>query len=136
MANFIYKKAKESLLNGEIDVDSKDFKILFVNNNYIPNENTHEFISDITANAIVLRSDPISNISNVLGVLDGSDLDVPNYPGNPFNAIIMYQSDSFDSQSRLIFYIDTASGLPYEGSNSSNPITIIWSNDSTKILSL
>jgi len=137
MANFVYKKAKEALLNGDIDFLSNQFKILLVDASaYTPNENSHEFVSDIPVNAIVKRSEALSSISTSSGILDAQDLLVSAFDGTAFDSIILYQYNSNDTQARLFFYIDTAQGLPFDGSNSIESVTIIWDNGSSKILSL
>ena len=56
MANFIYKKAKESFLKGEINLYSNTIKVLILNNTYTPNVNTHQFVSDINSSSIEDRS--------------------------------------------------------------------------------
>lgn len=137
MANFIYKKAKEALLNGDIAVDTNDLKILFVDTTtYTANQNTDEFVSDITSSAIKQRSIALTNKTTTDGTLDADDVHTSAYIGSSFNAIILYQVGSSDSNSRLISYIDTSDGLPFEGSNSPLGVTINWSNDSNKILSI
>lgn len=137
MANFVYKKTKEALLNGDIDFLSNQFKIMLVDASaYTPNENSHEFVSDIPVNAIVKRSEALSNISTSSGILDAQDLLVSAFDGTAFDSIILYQYNSNDTQARLFFYIDTAQGLPFDGSNSVSSVTIIWNDGSGKILSL
>lgn len=137
MANFIYKKAKQALLNGDIAVDTNDLKILFVDTTtYTANQNTDEFVSDITSSAIKQRSIALTNKTTTNGILDADDVYTSAYIGSSFNAIILYQVGSSDSNSRLISYIDTSDGLPFEGSNSPLGVTINWSNDSNKILSI
>jgi len=137
MANFIYKKAKEALLNGDIAVDTNDLKILFINTaTYTANQNTDEFVSNISSSAIKQRSSVLTNKTTTNGILDADDVSTSAYSGSSFDAIVLYQVGSSDSNSRLIFYIDTSDGLPFEGSNSPLAVTINWSNDSNKILSI
>jgi|694.fasta_scaffold01871_38 hypothetical protein len=137
MANFVYKKAKESLLNGEFNLSSNSLKVLLIDKSlYTPNEDTDRYISDIPASAIKKRSNSITNVVNSLGVLDADNVSINDYSGESFSAIVLYQSGSSDSNSKLIFFIDTSSGLPFAGSNSDTPVTIIWSDSNTKILSI
>ena len=137
MANFVYKKAKEALLNGQINVLSDQLKVLLLKKpQYVPNQNTDQYVSDIPANAIIKRSEAVTGTSSTSGVLDASDVTILEYDGSAFDAIALYKYQPADSNSRLIFYIDTSSGLPFAGSNSVNSVTIFWSDESTKILSL
>lgn len=136
MANFIYKKAKQALLNGNINVSSNQLKVLLVNNTYVPNQDIHEFVSNVSSSAIINRSNAITNVSSTAGILDADDITIDPFNGVAFDAVILYQNNSSDAAARLFFYIDTAPGLPFAGSNSINSVTISWSDESGKILSL
>lgn len=136
MANFIYKKAKESFLKGEINLYSNTIKVLILNNSYNPNAETHQFVSDINSSYIEARSSALNNKSVVLGVFDADDIDISDYSGNSFNALALYVDSGSDSTSRLVAYIDTSTGLPFSTANTSAVVTIVWNNDSTKIISL
>lgn len=136
MANFIYGKAKQALLNGQINVLSNNLKVLLVTSSYTPSINSDQYVSDINPSYIKNRSGVIQNVSNALGTLDADDVVISVHDGSAFKAVVLYNSSASDSDSRLISYIDTSPGLPFAGVNFSLPITIIWNNDSTKILSL
>lgn len=137
MSNFIYKKTKQALLNGAINFSANQFKVLFLKSSeYTPDEDVDEFVSDIPSSAISARSSNIGNLSNTLGIVDGDDVIVDNYNGGTFEAIAFYQVGSSDSDSRLIFYIDTSEGLPYIVTANNTTVTILWSNEINKILSI
>ena len=135
MANFVYGKAKQSLLNGQINVLSNSLKILIVDSSYVPSANSDQYVSNINPSYIKNRS-AIQNITNTLGVLDADDITILEHDGAAFKAIVLYENGISDSDSKLIAYIDTSIGLPFAGVNFSLPVTIIWSNDLSKILSL
>jgi hypothetical protein len=137
MANSVYGKAKQNILNGNINFSSNQFKVLLVKSSlYSINLNTHENVSDIPVLAIVARSSSLTNVTNTLGVVDGNDLIIALNGNQSFDAVILYQNGTTDANSKLIFYIDTAEGLPYPGSLDSINVSIMWSNNSIKILSL
>jgi hypothetical protein len=137
MANFIYKKAKESLLNGEFNLSSNNLKVLLIDKSlYTPNEDSDRYVSDVPTNAIKKRSNNMTNVVNSLGVLDADNISMGDYNGQYFDGIVLYQSGTSDSNSKLIFFIDTSSGLPFAGSNTNTPVTIIWSDSNAKILSI
>lgn len=136
MANFIYKKAKESFLKGEINLYSNTIKVLILNNSYTPNVETHQYVSDINSSYIEGRSSALTNKTVTSGVFDADDLNIPDYSGNSFKALALYVDSGTDSTSRLIAYIDTSTGLPFSTVNTSATVTIVWNNDSTKIISL
>jgi len=136
MANFIYKKSKEALFKGGIDITTKSFKTAFIKTTvYTPNQNTDEFLSTIPSSAIVYRSSTLSNLTNVLGTLDANDL-TEVYDGQPFQAIVLYQVGTTDANSRLISFIDDSPGLPFSGTADATTLTLSWDNTATKIISL
>jgi len=137
VANFVYKKAKESLLKGEIDAALNNFKVLLIDTvSYTANQSIDQYVSDINSSAIKSRSENLSGITTIDGILDANDAEILNHDGSAFGAIILYQIGAADTSSRLIFYIDSSENLPYLGNDFSLPITIYWSSTNTKILSL
>jgi hypothetical protein len=136
MSNFIYKKAKEGILNGLFSFNEKNFKVLFTNENYTANENLDQFVSDITPSAIVYRSNNLSNVTNINGVIDAEDLTFTISANVGFNSLVLYQIGNSDQESRLLAYVDTAIGLPYAGSAEPVSSSIVWSNLPGKILSI
>jgi hypothetical protein len=136
MSNFVYGKAKQSMLNGQINVTSNSLKVLLVSSSYVPSVNSDQYVSNINVNHIINRSGVIQNVTNTLGILDADDIVISAHNGSAFKAVVLYQNGTSDSDSRLIAYVDTSAGLPFTGVNFSLPVTIIWSNDLSKILSL
>lgn len=136
MANFVYKKAKESMLSGEINLSTNSLKVAFIDTSlYTPNQNTDEFLSTVPTAAKKYRSAALSNVSNDLGVLDADDL-IITHDGTSFSAIVFYQYGTADSDSRLIAFIDDSEGLPFTGTSESSEMILQWNNSSTKIISL
>lgn len=136
MANFIFKKAKESFLKGEINLLSSSIKVLILNDTYTPNSETDQFVSNISASSIEDRSTSLLNKTITNGTFDADDIEISSYSGNSFNSLVLYVDTGSDSTSRLIAYIDTSNGLPFFSVNTTVPITIAWSNDVNKIISL
>lgn len=137
MANTVYSKAKQALLEGNISVTSNTLKVLFVNKSlYTPNFSSDQFVSDIPAQAIVHRTLNVTGVTAQNGVLDATDVLEETYAGTAFDAIVLYQVGASDSSSRLIFFIDDSDGLPFTGTSESLLLTLQWSDSSGKILSL
>lgn len=136
MANFVYKKAKQAILNGQFNFSSNSFRVSVINNSYTPNENSHEFLSDIPSASIVYTSDNIAGITNTLGVIDAGDFNFTISANTAFNAIVFYKVGSNDADSRLLFYIDNSTGLPFSGSSEVVTVIFNWNNDINKILSI
>lgn len=136
MANFIYTKAKNALLKGDLDLENS-VKVLLVNTSiYTANQSSDEFVSDIPSNAVVYTSSLLSNKSITAGTFDADDLLLDNYDGTAFQAVILYQLGSNNASSRLISYIDDSEGLPFPGTNDPLLLTLQWDNTNTKIISL
>jgi len=136
VANAVYVKAKQSLLNGQINTSSSNYKVLLLDTNiYTPNMSSDQYVSDIPPSAIKAVSENLNNVTSINGVLDADNLDI-QYDGSAFQAMVIYQVGSSNSNSRLIVYIDDSEGLPFTGSNSGLAITIFWSNTISKIFSL
>lgn len=136
VSNFIYGKAKEALLNGQFNVSSDTLKVLLVTQSYVPNQNVDQFVSNISNSYIKVRTGALSGVTSTLGVLDASNLTYPNYDGASFHALVIYKDTGSDNTSRLLAYIDSATGIPFLGINETTDITINWSNGSSKIISL
>lgn len=136
MANFVYKKAKQAILNAQINFLTDVLKVVLVDDTYISNQDADQYISDIPSLAIKKRSVALTNVTTNLGVLDAFDLAIPDHDGSAFSSVILYKDTGSDSTSILIFYIDTSPGLPFTGTLGSTPVTITWNNDSSKIMSL
>ena len=136
MSNFVYTKFKNSLLKGEINFNNDSIKLLIVDNTYSPNQSTDEYVSSISTNSILARSNSISNKIITSGTFDASDLSISNYSGEPFNAVVLYKDTGDDNTSNLIYYVNEAEGLPFTGVNAQTDVTIQWNNALGKILSL
>jgi hypothetical protein len=137
MANTFYTKAKQALLEGKIDILTKNFKVLFVNKSlYTPNFLTNQFVSDIPSSAIVFRSSNLTGLDGSSGILDADDVLESSFPGTSFDAIIVYQVGASDASSLLFFFIDESEGLPFTGTGESLLLTLQWNNNSGKILNL
>lgn len=136
MANFIYTKAKEAILNGEFDFTDNSFRVLFTTNSYTPNQNTNQFVSDIPSAGIAVRVPVLQNVTNVSGTVDADDITFTLPANTSIIAMVFYKVGVSDADSRLLFYVDTADGLPYAGSGEEVSVTIAWNNTSTKILSI
>jgi hypothetical protein len=136
MANFVYKKAKQAILNGQFNFSADSFRVSFIKSSYIPNENSHEFLSDIPSISIAYTTANLTGITNILGTIDAGDFGFTIPANTAFNAIVFYKVGSNDASSRLLFYIDDSAGLPFSGSSEEVTVIFNWNNDINKILSI
>lgn len=135
MANGLYDKAREAFLDGNLSWATDNIKVVLVDDTYVANLATHEFLSDITNSSRVSVSNLLTNKQSTNGVADADDVSFSLVPNNrQVKALIIYQQNVDEPSSKLIAYIDTATGLPFVG-NGGN-ITLQWDNGANKIFKL
>lgn len=132
MANIMYDKAYEAFGNGQINWLADTIKVVLVDTGtYTLNAATHEFLSDIPSGARVATSAALAGKTNVLGVLDAGDASWPAVAGPSGEAVVIFKDTGTAGTSRLIFYLDTASGLPVTPNG--GDINIKWNDGPDKI---
>jgi hypothetical protein len=135
MASALYDLARQAFAAGDLDWDANNIKTVLVDTGaYTVNLGTHQFLSDIPGGARIATSGNLTNKTNVGGVLDADDVTFTLVSGATVEALVIYQDSGVAGTSRLIAYIDTATGLPV--SPSGGDITIVWDNGANKILKI
>ena len=113
MANAIYGLGRESFLKGEISWSSDNIKTVLVDlADYTANLSTDQFLSDIAAGGRVATSANLASKTTTLGSADAADVTFSAVTGDISEALVIYQDTGTAGTSRLIAYIDTATGLP------------------------
>lgn len=133
MANALYPKAKEAFLLGLIDIADDTITIALVDTGNYTFSSTHEFRSDVANNAVISTA-TLSNKTVEGGVFDADDATFSSVTGANCEALIIYQNTANDATSRLIAYIDSATGLPILPNG--GDITVAFSAGDNKIFSL
>lgn len=135
MANALYDKGREGFLDGSIDWDTDDIRVILVDvADYTVNLSTHDNLDDVPSGARVATSSALSGKSVTAGVADASDVTLSAVTGDVSEALVIYKHTGTESTSRLIAYIDTATGLPVTPNG--GDILIQWDNGSNKIFKL
>lgn len=134
MANALYAKGKEAILNGDIDFNTDTIKAALVDNTYEQNLTTDDFYNDISSYVVgtpqTLTTPTITN-----GVFDADDVTFTAVSaGDTIEAVVLYKDTGVAGTSPLIAYIDTITGFPL--ATNGGDITIQWSSGSYKIFSL
>lgn len=125
MANAIYPKYKEALLDAFTDIDlvGLTVKVALVDTGVYTYSSTHQFLSDLSGvvgTAQTLGSKTVTN-----GVFDAADVTYTAVTGNSVEALVIYIDTGTAGTSRLVAYIDTGvTGLPVTP-NGGN-ITVTW----------
>lgn len=113
MANALYDHGREGFLDGSIDWDTDDIRCILIDtDDYTVNLTTHDNLDDIAAGARVAVSGALSSKTVAAGVADAADVTFSTVTGDQSEALVIYKHTGTESTSRLIAYIDTATGLP------------------------
>lgn len=135
MANQLYTKAKEALLNGDIDLDTNTIKAILVDAaDYNPVLATDNALDDIPAGARVATSPALTGCSITDGVFNASPVTLPAVSGDQFEYIVVYKEGVSEALSPLILLIDSATGFPCTPSGTD--IILSWDTGANKIFKL
>lgn len=134
MANALYGKGKQAILEGSIAILTDTIKAILVDTGtYTVSINTHQFLSDLTGT--VGTAVTLGTKSSTLGVFDAADISFTGLSGAPtIEALVIYKDTGVAGTSPLIAYIDTATGLPV--SAGATQVDVAWDSGANKILAL
>jgi len=138
VANALYTPFKNSYLTqaaNQVDFDAPDdVRLILIDvADDTANLTTHDFLDDVPAGARVATSGNIT-VSVSGATVDASDVTFTAVTGDPSEALVGYKHTGVESTSRLIWYIDTATGLPVTPNG--GDITVTWDNGANKIFTL
>lgn len=114
MANAIYPKFKEALLDDSANIDLNDstVKVALVDTADYTYNSAHDFYNDVSA-AVVGTPQTIANSTVTAGLFDGDNVTFTAVSGDPVEALVIYIDTGDPATSRLVAYIDTGvTGLP------------------------
>lgn len=134
MANALFDKGREGFLDGSIDWDTGDIRVMLVRSTYTFDA-ADQFLSDLGAvdNG---RSAALGSKTVTSGVADAADTSLTATAAVACNALVIFQHTGSDATARVIAYIDTpTSGLPFTPS-ASQTVNITWDNGANKIFKL
>lgn len=135
MANALYDLGREGFLAGDIDWDDDNIKVALIDTaDYTVDLATHNDLADVAGAAIVATSGNLASKTTTAGVADAADITFTAVTGDVSEALIIYQDTGVAATSRLIAYIDTATGLPVTPNG--GDITVAWDNGANKIFKL
>ena len=134
MANALYDPGREGFLDGSIDWDTGDIRVMLVLSSYAFSA-AHKFVSNLGAvdngRSAALGSKTVTN-----GVADAADTSLVATAATASKALVIFQHTGTDSTARLIAYIDTpTSGLPFTPS-AGQTVNVTWDNGANKIFKL
>lgn len=135
MPNALYGKGREGFLGGDIDWDADTIKVIAVDAGaYTVSIDVHEFLSDIAAGARIAISAALTAKTKALGVAAAANVIFSAVAGASIEAIAIIQDTGVEGTSRLIAYIDSATGLPVTPNG--GDINLNWDTGVNKIFKL
>jgi hypothetical protein len=133
MANALYSKAKEAFLNGSINMAANTITIALVDTGVYTYSASHQFRNEVS-NSAVISSTTLANKTITNGVFDADDATFSSVTGANCEALIIFADTGIQTTSRLVAYIDSATGLPILPNG--GDITVAFSSGSSKIFAL
>lgn len=135
MANQLWNKGREGFLDGSIDWDTDDIRVMLVKSTY-SFDSADVYVTDLTpatndnGRSVALGSKTVTN-----GVADAGGTSLTATAASACNAIVIFKHTGSDATARLIAYIDTATGLPFTP-GAGSAVNITWDTGSNKIFKL
>lgn len=135
MANALYDKGREGFLDGSIDFDTNNIKIMLIDEaDDTIDLAVDEDLADRAGASRVATSGNLASKTVTAGVADAADVTFTAVTGDVSESIDMYQDTGTEATSRLILNIDTATGLPVTPNG--GDITVTWDSGSNRIFKL
>ena len=129
MASTAYAKAKEAWLDGDLDMDDGDIRMVFIDGaDYTPNFTTDQFLSSVPSGARVGTPTALANTSVTNGVFDADDVNMTAVTGDQFEHILIFLHTGSDATARLVCLIDVAATTPNGGD-----VLVQWDSGASKI---
>lgn len=135
MANQLYPRAKQDFLAGSLNLSSNTITIALIDTNVYSFSSSHEDRADVPNSAVISTANLTSKVITS-GIFDADDPTFESVTGANCEALILFHRDiqGGNTTSRLIAYIDTATGLPILPNG--GDITVRFSSGASKIFAL
>lgn len=140
MANVLYDKGRNAFLQGSINWVTANIKaslITLVNapTGYTFNASLDEFFASVpTESRVGFSVASLAGKTATSGIADADDSVFTGASGPTVGAIVIWKDTGTATNSPLIAYIDTATGLPVQPNG--GDITVQWDNATNKIFKL
>lgn len=133
MASALYDPGREGFLDGSIDWDTNDQRVMLVLSSYTFSA-AHKFVADLGAvdngRSVALGTKTVTG-----GVADAADTTLTATAATASKAIVVFQHTGSDATARLIAYIDTATGLPFTPA-AGQTVNVVFDNGANRIFKL
>jgi len=112
MANSLYNHARSDFATANLDWLTIAAKAVLIDTTHYTFNATHQYYSSVSGSAIVAAPVLITTPVVVDGAVGGDNVTFSSVSGATVRAIILFDDTGTAGTSRLIAYIDTATGLP------------------------
>ena len=132
MSNVLYDPGREGFLDGSIVMSTDTIKVILLKSSYTFSA-AHKFVTDLTpaSNEVSRSASGLASKTVTNGVFNAANLTFAALSGSAFSFIVLFKDTGADGTSRLIGYIDTATGLPCTPNG--GDLTITWDTGANKI---
>lgn len=135
MPTNLYDKGREGFLDGSIDWDTDDIRVILIDAaDYTVDLSVHDNLDDVPSAARVATSTSLTSKTVTNGVADAADVTFSSVTGDTSEALVIYKHTGTETTSRLIAYIDVAAGLPITPNG--GDISLTWDSGTNKIFKL
>ena len=135
MANALYDKGREGFLDGSIDWDTNDIRLILIDEaDDTIDLAVDDNLDDRAAPSRVATSGAFASKTVTNGVADAADVTLSAVSGDQSESIDIYKHTGTEATARLICNIDTATGLPVTPNG--GDITIQFDSGANKIFKL
>jgi hypothetical protein len=133
MANAIYSKFKETIMQAGINMASATLKVALVDTGTYTFSDSHQFLSSLSG--VVGTAQTLGSKTFTSGVFDAADVTFPLVSGATAEALVIYRDTGVAGTSDLIAYLDTGyTNLPVTPNG--GDISVAWDNGANKIFKL
>lgn len=112
MASQKYPLGVEHLIEGDLDFDADDIRLLFYAGTF---NSAHEFVADLTGASIIARGGALTGKTTALGVFDANNFTITSVSGSAFAHVVLYQWTGSDATSILFAFYDISTFTPNGG---------------------
>ena len=136
MANALFDKGRQNILEGAIAILTVNVKLVLVDHGVdTPVVATDDFLDDLLAGARIATSGNFATKTTTDGVFDAADVTLTAVSGASVESIVIYNdTPATEAGKHLIAYIDVATGLPFTPSG--GDVTIQWDAGVNRIFKL
>ena len=111
MANVIYPKFKEALLQGDYDLSTAVVRAVLIDTGTYTYNAAHDFYDDLTG-VVGTESGVLGSKTFTNGVFDSANIVFTAVTGATAEAIVLFVDTGVAAADALIAFIDTGTGLP------------------------